>query len=118
MLHIPILRHGKPYESIDKITIVHHATGEPVAQVSQANAGLVGKDIRSMDDTVLEQFTVKELMAFCKKAGKIFMEGTLPVGDTKHSFDDYVKQVYVVPLTQELADYDKRIEAWQKAGGK
>ena len=23
MLHIPILRHGKPYESIDKIEILH-----------------------------------------------------------------------------------------------
>jgi acyl-CoA reductase-like NAD-dependent aldehyde dehydrogenase len=93
MLHIPILRHGKPYESIDKITIVHHATGEPVATVSQANAGLVGRDVRSMDDSVLEQFTVKELFAFCKKAGKVFMEGTLPVGDAKHSFDDYVKHL-------------------------
>ena len=47
MLHIPILRHGKPYESIDKIEIVHHATGEPVAQVSQANAGLISRDIRA-----------------------------------------------------------------------
>src|SRR5882757_6478056 len=90
MLHIPILRNGKPYTSIDKITIVHHATGEPVAQVSQANAGLVGRDIRAMDDSILEQFTIKELMALCKKAGKIFMEGTLPVGDAMHSFDDYV----------------------------
>jgi acyl-CoA reductase-like NAD-dependent aldehyde dehydrogenase len=93
MLHIPILRHGKPYESIDKITIVHHATGEPVAEVSQANPGLVGKDIRSMDDSVLEQFTVKELMGFCKKAGKLFMEASLPVGDARHSFDDYVKHL-------------------------
>src|SRR3954447_2908623 len=93
MLHIPILRHGKPYESIDKITILHHATGEPVAQVSQANAGLVGRDIRSMDDSILEQFTVKELFALCKKAGKIFMEGTLSVGDAKHSFDDYVNHL-------------------------
>src|SRR3954470_5240123 len=93
MLHIPILRHGKPYESIDKITIVHHATGEPVAQVSQANGGLVGRDIRSMDDRVLEQFTVKELMGFCRKAGKLFMEASLAVGDVKHSFDDYVKHL-------------------------
>lgn len=93
MLHIPILRQGKPYESIDKITIVHHRTGEPVATVSQANAGLVGRDIRSMDDSILEQFTVKELFALCKKAGKIFMEGTLPVGDAKHSFDDYVSHL-------------------------
>ena len=36
MLHIPILRQGKPYESIDKITIVHHRTGEPVATVRSA----------------------------------------------------------------------------------
>jgi len=93
MLHIPILRHGRPYESVDKITILHHATGEPVAQVSQANPGLVGRDIRSMNDRVLEQFTVKQLMAFCKTAGKIFMEGTLPVGDTTHSFDDYVNHL-------------------------
>lgn len=93
MLHIPILRHGKPYYSIDNITILHHATGDPVANVSQANAGLVGKDIRSMDDSVLEQFTIKELFAFCKKAGKHFMESALPVGDTKHSFDDYVSHL-------------------------
>ena len=77
MLHIPILRKGQPYESIDKITIVHHRTGEPVASVSQANAGLLGRDIRSMDDTILEQFTVNELFAFCKKAGKIFMDPPL-----------------------------------------
>src|SRR3954462_12390143 len=93
MLHIPILRHGNPYESIDRITILHHATGEPVATVSQANAGLVGRDIRAMNEEVLEQFTVKQLFAFCKKAGKLFMEAALPVGDTKHTFDDYVKHL-------------------------
>src|SRR5207302_1470492 len=52
MLHIPILRHGKPYESIDKVTILHHATGEPVAQVSQANAGLISRDVNRWDDSV------------------------------------------------------------------
>ena len=101
MLHIPILRHGKPYESIDRITILHHATGEPVATVSQANAGLVGRDIRAMDDTVLEQFTVNELFALCKKAGKLFMEATLPVGDTKHSFDDRHHRHADLPLPQQ-----------------
>jgi acyl-CoA reductase-like NAD-dependent aldehyde dehydrogenase len=91
MLHIPILRNGKPYESVEKIELVHHVTGEAVAQVSMANSGLVGRDIRRMDDTVLEQFTVKELMEFCKIAGKLFMEGVLPVGDDRQSFEDYVK---------------------------
>ena len=49
MLHIPILRHGRPYESIDFVEIVHHATGEPVARVSQANPGLITRDIGRMD---------------------------------------------------------------------
>ena len=93
MLHIPILRHGKPYESIDQIELVHHATGDPVAKVSQANAGLISRDVNRWDADVLEQFTVKELLAMCKKAAELFMNGTLPVGDSKQSFDDYVRQL-------------------------
>lgn len=93
MLHIPILRHGKPYESVNKIEILHHATGEPVARVSQANAGLISRDVKRMDDTILEQFTVAELLAMCKKAADIFMTASLLVGDQKQTFDDYVKQL-------------------------
>ena len=93
MLHIPILRQGKPYESVDKIEIVHHATGEPVAQVSQANPGLISRDVNRWDSDVLEQFTVRELIAMCKKAADLLMNGTLPVGDSKQTFDDYVRQL-------------------------
>ncbi|MCH8253450.1 MAG: aldehyde dehydrogenase [Planctomycetes bacterium] len=90
MLHIPILRNGRPYESIDKVEIVHHATRQPVAQVSQANSGLVARDIRRMNANVLESFTVTELLAVCKKAGELFMTATLPIGDEAHTFDDYL----------------------------
>jgi acyl-CoA reductase-like NAD-dependent aldehyde dehydrogenase len=93
MLHIPILRQGKPYESIDKIEIVHHATGEPVAKVSQANGGLISRDVHRWDYDVLEQFTVKQLIAMCKKAAELLMNGTLPVGDTRQTFDDYIRQL-------------------------
>lgn len=93
MLHIPILRHGKPYESIEQIELVHHATGEPVAKVSQANAGLISRDVSRWDADVLEQFTIKELLAMCKRAAELFMTGTLPVGESKQSFDDYVRQL-------------------------
>ena len=79
MLHIPILRHGKPYESIDKVEIVHHATGEPVAKVSQANAGLISRDVKRMDFDVLEQFKVRELIDMCRKAAEIFLGGTVPL---------------------------------------
>ncbi len=93
MLHIPILRQGKPYESVDKIQILHHATGEPVAQVSQANSGLITRDLNRWDDSILEQFKVKELFAIFKKAAGLFMTGTLPVGDQKQTFDDYITQL-------------------------
>ena len=42
MLYIPILRHGQPYESIEKVTLVHHATGEPVRSEERR----VGKECR------------------------------------------------------------------------
>src|SRR5580658_6657678 len=90
MLHIPILRHGKPYQSVDKIQIVHHATGEPVAEVSMANSGLISRDVHRMDDSVLEQFTIKELAGMCKKAADIFLNGSTSIGDQKQNFDDYV----------------------------
>lgn len=93
MLHIPILRHGKPYESVDKVEIVHHVTGEPFARVSQANSGLIARDIHRMDDEALERFKVAELIQMSKKAAELFMTADLPVGDDKQSFDDYVRQL-------------------------
>lgn len=93
MIHIPILRHGQPYESIEKVELVHHATGEPVAQVSQANSGLVGRDIANWRDDVLESFSESELFAMCRRAAELFMTARLPLGDSRQSFDDYVSQL-------------------------
>ncbi|MBI1826930.1 MAG: aldehyde dehydrogenase [Planctomycetes bacterium] len=44
-----------------------------------------------MDDTVLESFTVRELIEICGRAAERFIRGTLPIGDAKQSFDDYVR---------------------------
>lgn len=93
MLHIPILRNGKPYESVDKIEIVHHATGAPVAMVSQANSGMVGRDIGRMDHQALERFTVAELIAMCKRAGDHFINAPLPCGNEIQKFEDYIQQL-------------------------
>ncbi len=90
MLHIPILRHGRPYESVEKFFILHHATGEPVAQVSHANAGLIGRDVRRMEYDVLEAFTVAELVAMCRKAAAIFVTETVPLGDDSQTFEQYI----------------------------
>ena len=93
MLHIPILRQGKPYESVDKVQLVDHATGEPVALVSQANSGMVARDVRRMADDSLERLSVCELTAICKRAAKRFISGTLPVGDQTQTFDEYIGQL-------------------------
>ena len=85
MLHIPILRHGEPYESIDQREIEHHATGETVAKVSQANSGLIVRDVHRMADDVLERFTVRDLLAMCQKAADLFMTATLSIGDEPQS---------------------------------
>jgi len=96
MLHIPILRNGRAYESVEKVPIVHHASGEPVAMVSQANSGMIVRDIHRMDDSVLERFSAAELIAICGRAAELFVSGTLPLGDAngpKQSFDDYIRQL-------------------------
>ena len=33
-MHLPAYRFGKPYESLERDTLVHFLTGEPVAEVS------------------------------------------------------------------------------------
>ena len=46
MIHVPALRWGKPYESLDRDRVVHFDTGEPVAEVSQAVPGMIRRDMR------------------------------------------------------------------------
>ena len=46
MVNIPVLRWGRPYTSLDVDNVIHFFTGETLAQVSQANPGLLAKDIR------------------------------------------------------------------------
>lgn len=91
MLHIPILRHGRSYESVDKTTLVHHATGATVASLSLANSGLLVRDIHRVDDTVLERFSTADLIARCKRAAEMFSTAALPIGDATQSFEEYIR---------------------------
>ena len=43
--HLPILRKGTPYKSLDVARAVHYRTREPIAEVSQANLGLIRRDL-------------------------------------------------------------------------
>lgn len=79
--HIPILRRGRPYDSLDRIEITSVRTGEPVAAISQANAGLIRRDLRHTSREALREVPMERLLALCEEAGRLFMEADLPLGD-------------------------------------
>jgi acyl-CoA reductase-like NAD-dependent aldehyde dehydrogenase len=95
MLHIPILRHGQPYRSLDRAVVPHHRTREPFVEISQANVGLIRRDLLHTEATweILQKITVEELLAICARAGEHFMRDALPLGDAGQSPEDYVRQV-------------------------
>ena len=93
--HLPVLRRGKPYESLDKLEVVAHAGGQPLLSVSQANAGLIRKDLARIAESraALKKFTVDQLIEISGRAGEIFLNGQAPLGDKGHaqSAADYVE---------------------------
>jgi acyl-CoA reductase-like NAD-dependent aldehyde dehydrogenase len=80
--HIPALRLGKIYESLDKAEVKDHRTGELKATVSQVNAGVVRKDLQRIGEAraTLRALTVSRLLEICAKAGDQFLHQTLPLG--------------------------------------
>ena len=83
MLHLPVLRWGQPYTSIDVDPVVHFATGEPIANVSRANGGLIHRDLRKAQRArdVLREIPIDDLIARVGAAGELYMNATLPMGD-------------------------------------
>lgn len=95
MLHIPLLRRGTEYRSLDIARTAHHQTREPFVEISQANAGLIRRDLnnQSIATNALGRFSTRELVAICARAGEYFTNDPLPLGDSTQSPDDYVQQV-------------------------
>jgi acyl-CoA reductase-like NAD-dependent aldehyde dehydrogenase len=94
MLTIPVLRWGKPYESLEVDEIKHFYTGEPIARVSQANGGIVQRDMRRAQQArdVLRQIPCDELIERVSQAADLYENGTLPMGDGSQSPEDFVRQ--------------------------
>ena len=95
MVHIPILRQGKPYQSMDVSKVFHYRTREQIAEISQANIGLIRRDLLRQGEmhAILQGFSTRELIAMAKKAAKHFAEDDLPLGDSMQSPEDIVKQI-------------------------
>lgn len=97
--HLPALRKGRPYESLDKVPVKDHKTGEICAEVSQVNAGIVRKDLARIGEAraSLKKFTVEQLIEITAKAGELFLNGTLPLGDKGHTQSP---QEYIATLSR------------------
>ena len=94
MVKIPVLRWGQPYESLETARVVHFNSGETIAEVSQANAGLLLKDMRKAQRArdALREIPIRELIGMMKKAGELFKDGTLELGDGQQTPDDFARQ--------------------------
>ncbi len=93
MLHLPVLRWGQPYTSMDVDQVVHFATGEPIAKVSRANGGLIQRDMRKAERArqALRDIPIAELIARVGQAGELYANAELPIGDGSQTPDDFVR---------------------------
>ena len=93
MLHLPILRWGQPYTSFNVDEVVHFATGEPIARVDRANSGLIQRDMRKAAQARarLCEMPVDDLVARVGRAGELYMNAALPMGDGSQTPDEFVR---------------------------
>src|SRR5437588_8769 len=93
MIHIPVLRWGEPYKSMEVDKVVHFATGEALAEVSRANAGLVERDMRHAKRAreVLREIPIGDLLQMVKKAADLYTEAELPLGNGTQTPDQFVR---------------------------
>jgi acyl-CoA reductase-like NAD-dependent aldehyde dehydrogenase len=77
--------------------VPHHRTREPFVEISQANAGLIRRDLRAERQAAarnaLARVPFDRLIAMCSEAADLFLNDRLPLGDAEQSPDDYVLQL-------------------------
>jgi acyl-CoA reductase-like NAD-dependent aldehyde dehydrogenase len=93
VLHLPVLRWGRPYTSLETDEVVHFATGEPIARVSRANGGLIQRDVRTAQQArdALRAIPIDELIERVGRAGELYMTGSVPTGDGAQTPEAFVR---------------------------
>lgn len=112
MITLPAIRWGEAYQSLEMEEIRHFLTGEPVAKVATVGAGIVKRDARHARRAreALRSIPSAELIDRCKKAGDLFVSGTLAVGDSTQSPADFIAQQSAttgMPLAMCRANLEK-----------
>jgi hypothetical protein len=117
--HLPVWRAGVPYRSLTVTPLYDLTSGEQVAEVGQANAGLIARDLAAADAAAgvagaaggqggragsaarraelveLAELPLGERLAICRRAAALFAEGELVVGfdGETQSPADYLRDV-------------------------
>jgi acyl-CoA reductase-like NAD-dependent aldehyde dehydrogenase len=78
---------------MDVDQVLHFSTGEPIARVSRANGGLIQKDMRKAGRAreALREISIPELIARVGRAGELYANAELPMGDGSQTADDFVR---------------------------
>ena len=81
--HLPCLRLGKPYLSLNQTEVVDCRDGSIRATLSHVNPGVIRRDLQSIGlaRAALQKFSTAELIELCRRAGDAFLKKSLPLGD-------------------------------------
>ena len=93
MIQLPVIRWGQPYESLEFDPVTHFATGEPIAKVGRANGGMIQRDMRKAQAArdALTAIDIEDLIQRVVRAGELYMNATLPMGNGTQSPDEFVR---------------------------
>jgi hypothetical protein len=98
VIELPILRWGRPYRSVDRTIVPHFRTREPLVAMSQANVGLIRRDLlgQAAARSRLRAMPAAALVEAAHRAAESFLNDALPLdpeSGTTQSPQDYIEQV-------------------------
>lgn len=90
-IHIPILRLGEEYRSLDTVELEAGTDGKIFTHT--ANPGLIRRDLLGIEksQTALNAIPSDTLAGYCEQAAELFLNEELPVGDGTQGPQDYVE---------------------------
>jgi alcohol dehydrogenase class IV/acyl-CoA reductase-like NAD-dependent aldehyde dehydrogenase len=90
--HIPVWRFGRAYESLNRNPVKDCRSGEVLAEVSLANAGIIRKDLRGIARAreALRALPTMEWVRRGRRAAELFLSADLPLGGGRQSAVEYV----------------------------
>lgn len=80
--HIPALRRGVPYESLDTVELASLQGSRALAKISLVNSGLIKRDLTKIGKSreVLSEIPVAQLLNICAESADHFLQSDLPGG--------------------------------------